>query len=290
MTARLPCLLAAFAIAAAPAAPAPLKALIVDGQNNHSWKTTTPPLKKMLETTGLFAVEVATTPPKGGDMSGFRPDFKAYRVVVLNYNGDDWPEVTRNAFVEYVRRGGGVVVYHAADNAFAGWKEFNEITALGGWENRNESAGPMVRWRDGKMVLENKPGRAGHHGKQQPFQVVARNTQHPIMRGLPETWMHVADELYDSMRGPAKNITLLATAWSDPANAGTGEQEPMLFTVAYGKGRVFHTMLGHGPEAISCAGFQATFTRGAEWAATGKVTQKPPPDFPGPNQARARQP
>jgi type 1 glutamine amidotransferase len=287
MIARLVCFAAATVIAAAPA---PLKVLIVDGQNNHDWKATTPPLKKMLEATGLFTVEVATTPAKGGDMSVFRPEFKAYRVVVLNYNGDDWPEATRAAFVAYVRGGGGVVAYHAANNAFTQWKEFNEIVALGGWGGRDQTSGPFLRWRDGKAVIEDKPGRAGHHGKQQPFQVVARETKHPILRGLPDKWMHVADELYDSMRGPAKNVTLLATAWSDPANAGTGENEPMLFTVAYGKGRIFHTMLGHGPEAIACTGFQATFTRGAEWAATGKVTQKLPADFPGPSETRTRQP
>jgi len=130
MIARLVCFAAATVIAAAPA---PLKVLIVDGQNNHDWKATTPPLKKMLEATGLFTVEVATTPAKGGDMSGFRPEFRAYRVVVLNYNGDDWPEATRAAFVAYVRGGGGVVAYHAANNAFTQWKEFNEIVALGGW-------------------------------------------------------------------------------------------------------------------------------------------------------------
>ena len=283
---RLPVLVALFASAAFPAGP--LKVLIVDGQNNHDWKATTPLLKRMLETTGMFAVDVATTPAKGGDMSVFQPDFSAYRAVLLNYTGDPWPATTRQAFEGYVRGGGGLVVYHAANNAFPEWREFNEITGLGGWGKRDASAGPYLRFRDGKVFTEDIPGRAGHHGKQHPFQVVHRDLKHPITRGLPEKWMHVQDELYDSMRGPAKNITLLATAWSDPATGGTGEHEPMLFTVAYGKGRVFHTMLGHGPEAIACTGFQVTLQRGAEWAATGKVTQKPPQDFPTANETRTR--
>src|SRR5436190_22365276 len=66
------------------------KALIVDGQNNHNWKGTTPILKKHLEDTGLFTVNVATSPAKGQDMSGFKPDFAAYSVVVSNYNGEAW--------------------------------------------------------------------------------------------------------------------------------------------------------------------------------------------------------
>jgi type 1 glutamine amidotransferase len=92
--------------------------------------------------------------------------------------------------------------------------------------------------------------------------------------------MHNTDELYDSLRGPAKNIGLLATAFSKPETGGTGEHEPILFTVRYGKGRIFHTTLGHDLEAMRCVGFIATLQRGAEWAATGKVTQKVPADFP----------
>ena len=83
---------------------APLKALIVDGQNYHNWQQTTPVLKKLLEETGLFAVDVATSPPQGKDMSRFQPDFSAYNVVVMNYHGDDWPEATQKALEQYMSR------------------------------------------------------------------------------------------------------------------------------------------------------------------------------------------
>src|SRR5262245_26088229 len=123
-----PTLLAALFLAVSAAVTAaPLKALIVDGQNNHAWQPTTPHLKKLLEETGLFAVDVATTPPKGGDMSAFHPKFSDYAVVISNYNGDAWPADTKAAFVAYVRGGGGFVSVHAADNAFPDWPEFNEM-------------------------------------------------------------------------------------------------------------------------------------------------------------------
>jgi uncharacterized protein len=99
---------------------APMKALIVDGQNNHDWKATTPVLKKILEETKLFSVDVATSPAKGQEMSGFKPDFAAYDVVISNYNGESWPEETQKAFEQYVRSGGGFVPVHAANNAFPG--------------------------------------------------------------------------------------------------------------------------------------------------------------------------
>ena len=267
---------------------APIPALIVDGQNNHDWKATTPILKSLLEQTGLFTVDVATSPPKGADLSGFKPEFAKYRVVISNYNGDPWPAATLDALSEYVRRGGGFVSYHAADNAFPESKDYNEMIGVGGWGNRDEKSGPLVRFREGKLVREDKPGKAGHHGSRLPFQVTIVDPAHPIAKGLPKQWMHAADELYDSLRGPADHLTLIATAFSDPANKGTGENEPMLLAISYEKGRVFHTTLGHDPAAMQCVGFIVTFDRGVEWAATGKVTQKIPADFPTATEIKVR--
>ncbi len=258
-----------------------LKALIVDGQNNHDWKVTTPVLKRLLEETGLFVVEVATSPAQNEQMSAFKPDLAKYDVIVSNYNGQDWPKETQDALVNYMRNGGGLVIFHAADNAFPNWQEWNEMIALGGWGGRDEKSGPMVRYRDGKVVLDDSPGRGGSHGPQHEFQVTIREPFHPIVAGLPAKWMHAKDELYSTLRGPAKNVTLLATAYADPAQKGTGEHEPVLFTVRYGEGRIFHTVLGHAPEQMRSVGFIVTYQRGAEWAATGRVTQvQVPEDFP----------
>lgn len=264
---------------------ATLNALLVTGQNNHKWRASSPVFEQILGQNGLLTVTVATSPATGEDMSSFQPDFKAFDVVVLDYNGDAWPANTRQNFVDYVRSGGGVVVIHAADNAFTDWPAFNEIIGLGGWGNRNEKSGPYIYWKDGEFVRDTSPGSGGTHGHQAPFQVIHRDLTHPITRGLPEKWLHATDELYGKLRGPAKNLTVLATAYSDPKLQGTGRHEPVLFTIQYGKGRVFHTVLGHVDgrppfPAIECAGFITTLQRGAEWAATGKVKQKVPNDFP----------
>ena len=122
-------------------------------------------------------------------MSGFKPDFSAYNVVVSNYNGEAWPKATQEALVQFVRGGGGFVVVHAANNSFPEWKEYNEMIGLGGWGGRTEKAGPYVRWIDGKIVRQQIPGRTGSHGPIQPFQIVIREPNHPITQGLPEKFM-----------------------------------------------------------------------------------------------------
>ena len=249
-----------------------LKALIVDGQNNHDWRTTTPLIKATLEGCGRFQVSVATAPAKAEDMGQFKPTFSDYDVVVSNYNGQPWSKETSDNFEKYVRAGGGFVSVHAADNSFPDWPEYNRMIGLGGWGGRNEKSGPYVRWREGKFARDSQAGRGGSHGKRHAFTVVVRDTTHPITRGLPASWMQAEDELYAELRGPAEGMQVLATAMSDKSTGGTGEHEPILMALKYGQGRVFHTTLGHDAKAISGVAFQVTLQRGTEWAATGEVT------------------
>lgn len=267
----------------------PLRALIVDGQSNHvDWELKTRELTAMLQQDGLFTVDNARTPAAGQPMDAFAPDFSKYDVVVISYNGAAWPEATRNAFTEYVRGGGGVVFIHESDNAFPDWKEYNQMIGLGGWEGRNENSGPYVYLVDGEWVRDNSPGRGGHHGRPTPFVINVRAADHPIMKGLPEKWMHTRDELYCLMRGPAENMTILGSGFSDPATGGSNREEPLLLALSFGEGRIFHTMLGHDSTARACVGFIETLRRSAQWAATGEVTLPVPEDFPTAEESRSR--
>jgi type 1 glutamine amidotransferase len=293
-----------------------LKVLLIDGQNNHDWKHTTPVLKWILEDCGRFTVDVSTTPPSGpkepkapkgdltplqkaahenavakwklekdqaekGGVAGWQqwhPKFSDYAVVVSNYNGEEWPESVRKEFVEYIHNGGGFVSVHAADNSFADWPEYNQMIGVGGWGGRNEKNGPMIRFKDGKFTRDETPGAGGAHGAQHEFLVETREPEHPIMKGLPSKWMAATDELYSKLRGPAENMTVLATAYSAPETHGTGENEPILMVISFGKGRVFHTTLGHSTKSLEGLGDQVSLQRGTEWAATGNVTLPPPPE------------
>jgi type 1 glutamine amidotransferase len=274
----LPLALTALLAASAPAADK-LKLLILDGQNNHDWKATTPVLRSILEKSGRFDVAVSTSPSNkdpADAWNAWRPIFKDFDVVLSNYNGQDWPGEVKTAFVDYVRNGGGFVVFHAADNAFGNWKEYNEIIGVGGWGGRSEKTGPHLYWKDGEIVRDLSPGGGGHHGSQHEFLCEVRDPGHPITKGLPAQWRHAKDELYDTLKGPAENLAVLVTAFSDPKAGGTGRHEPMLMAINYGQGRCFHDAMGHLPYSMADLGFQVTLQRGCEWAATGQVTLPAP--------------
>jgi uncharacterized protein len=277
---------AALAIASVSSrAAAPIRVMLLDGESGgpyHQWQLTTQVLKKQLDETSLFQVDVVTAPPAGASFSAFKPEFTKYQAVVLNYDAPDqrWPADLKAAFEKYMNDGGGLVIVHAADNAFPGWKAFNDMIGIGGWRDRTEAAGPFWFLRNGKLTSDTTPGRAGSHGQRLPFRLTVHDPNHPITKGLPSVWMHQGDELYAALRGPGRNMDVLATAHSDPSNNGTGRDEPQLMVLRYGKGRVFHTTMGHDVSALSSVDFVTTFQRGAEWAATGNVTQKVPSDFP----------
>lgn len=292
---------AAIAAKSAVSAQAPIKVLLITGQSNpfHNWEVSSPIVKRELEASRRFVVTVATTPLKGTSpnqaMSSFTPAFAGYQAVVLDYEGFEFAPPVKAAFAAYVSNGGGLVILHAADNAFPAWPEFNEMIGVGGWggftpgySNRTPAAGPKIRWQGAGMVLDDDTPGVAQHPKPHDFLMTVRTPNHPIMKGLPLTWLHAADELYSNLRGPARNVTVLATAMAPVSMAGgTGEHEPIIMTINYGKGRVFHDTLGHvgtkDTEPIvpmNSVDYIVLLQRGAEWAATGSVTIPVPGDFP----------
>jgi type 1 glutamine amidotransferase len=273
-----------------------VRVLIVDGQNNHNWRIMTPPMKADLERSGRFTVDVATTPGPKADRSAwdaFRPDFSKYDVVLSNYNGEPWPPEVRKALEDYVAKGGGLAIIHAANNAFPDWPAYNQMIGLG-W--RNPGFGDRLTVDEGGRVVRTPKGRGpgSGHGPAHAYPIVVRNPDHPITRGMPAEWMHAKDELYHGQRGPAEHMEILATAFSDKAKGGTGTNEPMIWVIPFGKGRVFTTVIGHAmgndATAIRCIGFRTVMLRGTEWAATGKVTIPIPDDFPTASQVRLAEP
>jgi uncharacterized protein len=286
-----------------------ISVLIVDGQNNHvQWPKVTMMVKKMLETSGRFErVDIqrfantwqgdeylekytpADLPKTKSNKKpepdpNFAPDFSKYNVVITNFgwNAAPWPKTTQEAFETYMKKGGGLVVFHAADNSYPEWPAYNEMIGLGGWGNRNEKSGPYVYYSkdEEKLTVDNSKGPGGNHGPQHEYTVKIRDKKHPITKGMPAEWLHTKDELYEKLRGPGQNMKILATSFASATQKGTDRHEPNLMVLKYGKGRIFHNIMGHMDYSVNCVGFITTMLRGTEWAATGKVTIPIPADFP----------
>ncbi len=265
-----------------------MKALIIEGQNEHHWQRsrTSIALKQIIEKSGIFTANIMVSPARDEDINDFVVGFSPYNVVLLDYTGQDWPEKTRHNFVEYVKNGGGVVVCNKAASAFPGWPEYNEIAGLGGYAGQENREGVSITIQDGAPIYNSAPGKGKEAGQYHEFAVQSLNPSHPILKGLPERWLHAEDMLPAGLRGPAKNLEVLAYAHSYKGYGGSGNNEPVMMTIRYGEGRVFHTTLGHSdndplfPPAIECAGFITTLRRGTEWAATGNVLQDVPSIFP----------
>jgi uncharacterized protein len=248
-----------------PPDPSKIQVLIITGQNVHDWRGTTPILKQILEDTKKFEVRIVE------EFRGAGPETLAnYDLIVVNYYNrgekDRWGDRAQKAFEDFVRSGKGLVLYHLSLGAFDGWTEYEKMS--GG------------NWRPNQ----------GHHSAAHPFSVDIKDSDHPITRGLA-SFSVPKDELYANLRWqPEGTYHVLATAYDDHALynpndrdrqpiPGPGIHQPILWTTEYGKGRVFITTLGHGPEEVRATVFSVTFARGAEWAATGKVTLPIPADF-----------
>lgn len=285
------------ALAAGPAPPRTLSVLIVDGMNNHDWPRATGILKEILEGSGRFTVDVSTSPAADAPKEAWdrwRPELVEYDVVLSNFNGGHtakgvhWPREVEKALEDYVSGGGGLVIYHSANNSFPKWPAYNGMIGLG-WRGRD--FGPSLIVGPDEKVIEIPKGRGRNpgHGPEHDFQVTVLTADHPITNGLPKTWIHPHEQLTHGQHGPAKSMTVLSYAHSKD----TGDNEVMDWVIPFGKGRVYVTMLGHlwrdKPDtAMRCIGFQTMLIRGCQWAATGKVTYPVPKDFPTATEIRLR--
>ncbi|HSB15550.1 MAG TPA: ThuA domain-containing protein [Bryobacteraceae bacterium] len=240
-----------------------LRVLVITGQTDlpyHDWTKTTPFLKRVLESTGRFEVTVLDA-PKTLSASMLAP----YQAVILNYNGPRWGAEPEKALEDFLRAGGGMVAFHGVSyGAFLGMEQ--DAKGRFQWSTK-----PDAEWKAYKEMIGTtwEPANIGHSARHE-FRVKFADPDHPITRGLGPDYL-IDDELYHKM-AHMPGIRVIMTAYSDPAKRGTGKDEPIAWTVSFGKGRVFHTTNGHDLRAINTWGFLTTFARALEWVATGDVT------------------
>ena len=282
----------------ANAAEHKIRVLIVDGFSNHDWKQTTVLLRGVLKAAGGFEVSVSTAPidPNTAAWAAWRPRFADYDVVIQTCNEGamnglltgvkpkpDWPDAVKMDFADFVRNGGGVYIFHAAENAFVGWKEYEDMVGLS-W--RDASYGSSIRvGKNGEMVRI-APGEGGDtsHGPRAD-RLITRIGDDPIHAGMPKAWLTPDSEVYVYARGPAKRVKVLA--YAEDTVPGLGMLWPVEWTTTYGKGRVYVSVYGHvwpgdvQPAGMRCAAVQTIIPRVLQWLAGRQVTFPVPKDFPG---------
>lgn len=263
-----------------------IKVLIVDGFNNHDWKTTTQDTKKILNTTELFTVETSTAPAtvKADGWDTWRPEFFKYDVVIQNCNSfgnrPTWPRAVQEDLEKYVSQGGGLFILHSANNAFPEWEEYNKMIGLG-WRNKKFGVAITID-DDGKVIRVPKgEGENTGHGKKIDT-ILTRLGEHPIHKGYPRTWMAAELEIYRYARGPAENLTVLSYAHEPKTKLNF----PIEWVVKYGEGNVYVSTFGHSwnkkqnPPGMRCVAFHTSLIRATEWLAKGKVTYPLPANQP----------
>jgi type 1 glutamine amidotransferase len=298
----IPAVLAASAFLAVMAAPTPvgaaerkLRVLIVDGCSNHDWRLTTRSIRAILEPTGLFDVAVSTSPPTKASpgWDEWRPKFRDYDVVIQTYNdlggGAPWPADVRTDFEAFVREGGGVYVWHAGNNAFANWPEYNRIIGLG-WRRKDQGVALQIDDNEKVVRIPSGEGLNTSHGARFDALIV-RLGDHPIHQGMPRRWKAADIEVYNYPRGTAEEVEVLSYA-NDVVR--TKLNWPIEWTVTYGKGRVYTSTLGHvwkgdvQPVTVRDAGVQTLLVRALQWLAKRPVTFPVPGDFPSESATSVR--
>ncbi len=263
-----------------------VRVMVIGGQNNHDWKKSTPYLNDTLNRDPHIEATIVNAPSDNNDKSwrAWKPRFADYDVVLLDYNGKMWPDRIRSDFEDYIRKGGSAIVIHAANNSFTGWSEFESMVGLL-WRGRDFGRSLYVDEQGETVRVAPGIGRKMGHGGIYDWTMTTRDRKHPVTKGMPLRWMHCRDELYHGQRGPAKNVNILLTAFSDPKQGGTGKHEPIVWWVPYGKGKVVTNVMGHVGhiDCLECVGFQTILTRSAQWLATGGCTTKISANFPTEN-------
>jgi type 1 glutamine amidotransferase len=242
-------LLAGFAAASASVSAEPIRVLLLSGQNNHDWKATTPQIEAILGEGGRFAVDVTEEP---GTLTARA--LAPYDVLVSNWNAfgldplrSEWPRETREAYLDFVRRGKGHVVVHAGSSSFADWEDYRRLT--------------LASWKKGQTS----------HGPNHEFPVRIEDIAHPVTAGLDG--FTTTDELWNRP-GLAEGAEVLASSFSAVDQGGTGRWEPSVLAGRFDQGRSLTLLLGHDVRGMSRPGFRALLRRAVEWAATGDVAPR----------------
>ena len=221
--------------------PRKIQVLLITGDDVgvHPWPVVSKAIKDMLVAGGRFEVRVCEDP----GVLDSAASLARYDLVFLDFYNATTPTLSPAAkenLLNFVSGGKGFALCHLSSASFKEWPEFRKLC--------------------GRVWVMGSSG----HGPRGVFKARIAQKDNPITQGLED--FEADDELYAKLQGDAP-INVLVEADSEFSN----KTEPLVFTLEYGKGRVFHETFGHDGKALENTTVQKLTQRGCEWAATGKV-------------------
>jgi type 1 glutamine amidotransferase len=218
-------------------------------RQHHGYRDQAFYLAELLENTGHYEVTL------GEDAAILETSaIRKYDLIIANADRRDpefkYTRAQQEGLLEFVRAGGGYVSIHGANNAAADWlPEWREM--LGGVFSH-------VGLPDGKV-------------KKGSYVVKIALKSSPITQGISD--FPLKDELYYNVQ-MLPGIEPLATVEYD------GKNWPVAWTRTFGKGRVFHLVLGHrdfGPgkdDPLHNPNLGRLLIQGVDWVAEGGKTRR----------------
>lgn len=270
-----------------------LKVLLVTGvvTTEHDPRMI-PMLRFLLESTGRFQVKV-TEEFRGAS----EETIEGYDLIFLNYDGKETVETpfiglgekAERTIYDFVKNGGGCVVYHSTfihgDPAFP-----DEYDQLVGCRFRFEEGGRKTP-NLGGYVMQYEDAHEIMHGCA-PSYPVQQEDFFVNQKWLDDVTVTVLATVYDDIKNYTDPRMIQAHRKADfegrdmSKEPGMNEEHAVAWIHEFGKGRVFTTSIGHGPDTLRCAQFAGMLVRATEWAASGEVTI-PWPNLDGWNRTRA---
>ncbi|MDB6112199.1 MAG: putative secreted glycosyl hydrolase [Pedosphaera sp.] len=177
--------------------------------------------------------------------------------IQLNYPPYRWNDEAKAAFQDYIEQGRG------------GWVGLHHATLLGEFDGY-----PMWTWFSDFMGgIRFK----SYIAKRVSGTVVAEDTAHPSLRGLPSTFVIDQEEWYTYDKNPRPNVHVLAhvdeSSYQPSSDIKMGDH-PVVWTNERMKARNIYILMGHHPSLFENDAYKTLVHNAILWAARDKSRDK----------------
>lgn len=169
-------------------------------------------------------------------------------IIQLDFPPYTWPDSAQSAFIDYI------------DNGHGAWIGFHHATLLGEFDGY-----PMWEWFSDFM------GGIRFNNYIAPLAdgtVAVEMPDHPVMKGVPASFVLPDDEWYTYDVSPRPNVEVLASvdeSTYNPASEIKMGDHPVVWVNPSKKSRNVYFQFGHSPKLFDCPEFVRMFDNAISW-------------------------